>query len=166
MSTRPASTAELDDDELPPPRDMSAPGRKGRPPIRKTGRGLSYSQGRPHKPAPSSQPPSPAPGDILYQRSTGEYREIAPTTTPTAPNPGGASSPAPATSSPPASAQPGRPPAPARGNAGARPGAALAGLVTGLFLWGYAINWLRGGIVQANGWLGAKFLNEPYKGGK
>jgi hypothetical protein len=55
-------------------------------------------------------------------------------------------------------------PEPARGT-GSGAGGAIAGAVVGLFVWGFCINWLRGGSGQATGWLAAKFLNEPYAGG-
>lgn len=70
----------------------------------------------------------------------------------------------------PPAAGPGIAPAAGEGRAGpargaARPGQALAGLIVGMFAWGYALNWIRGGIAQANGWLAAKFLNRPYAAG-
>jgi len=93
------------------------------PPLRKTPKGLTYAQGRPHPPGQ----PQPAAG----------------------PGPAPAPAPAPAGTA-------------ARGRR-LRPGQALAGLVTGLFGYGYLINWIRGGPAQATGWLKAKFFNEPYQ---
>lgn len=57
-----------------------------------------------------------------------------------------------------------RPGAPGSAVTRQRIGHGVAGLITGLFLWGYAENWLRGGRDRANGWAKAKFINEPWAG--
>lgn len=40
-----------------------------------------------------------------------------------------------------------------------------AGFLLGLFAWTIALNYLRGGLPQAKGWIAAKFINKPYEGG-
>ena len=52
---------------------------------------------------------------------------------------------------------------PARSSSG---GAAQegAGFLLGLFAYALLLNYLRGGVPQVKGWLGAKFLNKPYRG--
>lgn len=143
-----------------------------RPPLRKIparAGGLTYAQGRPlgvyapstpangpGKPASSSTSPS-SPTSATSSTSSPSTTSTT-TTTPTS-SPAGPST---STATPPPGGQ--STPATARGGKtwASRPGQALGAAVVGLFAWGYALNWFRGGQAQANGWLAAKFLNEPY----
>lgn len=142
--------AELDEDErelaefrrrsgIPEPK-------QGRPPLRRTPKGASYSQGRPRTPAPASSAPAPAPAPARARRAPARATDA----------------PAPAST----------PPAPARGSGGVlqdkagRVGSGAAGLVVGLFAWGFVMNAIRGGWSQGAGWFGAKFFNEPYGAAK
>lgn len=87
---------------------------------------------------------------------------LLPAATPTAPATSPASTaPAPSPDDAPASSTQTTKPA----RSASRPGAAIGGIIAGLFLWPAVVNWLRGGQAQAIGWFGAKFFNEPYGGG-
>lgn len=138
MATR--SQAEADEDERELAEWRRANGvpepKTGRPPLRKTPRGTSYRQGRPHVPQPVQAEPAQATD---------------------APAPSGDSGPEPLR---------GGSGSPSRGIhvQGGNVGHGIAGAIVGLFAWGFALNFIRGGWSQAAGWFGAKFFNEPYAG--
>lgn len=66
---------------------------------------------------------------------------------------------------PSADASPAPAPAPSSSSS-SRPqvGQALGGLIVGLYLWGFAENWIRGGSAQAWAWAKSKFMNETTGG--